>query len=421
MTSSTSSSKDRINKTDPDDRVRFHARRVMAIKIIAFGGGALLAAMLLVNVFVTTLRAQFPNPFSVQRIQTSADALSSALELPATDQRNVVYVLGSSLIEFGFSPEIFDQRLQEQGVETVSYNFGYGNADPSIHQRFAARLAKTFSENSDVIDLVIFEFSPFQATRRRAELTGQLDHAARAAMGTWRDFLDVAKDDHEEAIALMNTRYLRGGVPAEAITNLISIPIRNAGRLDAKIDEGDVEPLDALAWQLYDSLLAQWPQAHPPGGWFVENRGGFPPTASDEALALSEKVMRRMQHPDRMEASRQQRLACCDMEDLNIDPQMLDKFIDAIKQAQKVSRRVDLLLMPRNQDIIHLSAEGKKNLREAVEKIQNETGVALIDFTETPYYHVDQFFDADHLSLFKGRERFSKQLADYYAQNGLPE
>ena len=217
MTSSTSSSKDRINKTDPDDHVRFHARRVMAIKIIAFGGGALFAAMLLVNIFVTTLRAQFPNPFSVQRIQTSADALSSALELPASDQRKVVYVLGSSLIEFGFSPEIFDQRLQESGVESVSYNFGYGNADPSIHQRFVKRLAQTFSEKRDVIDLVVFEFSPFQATRRRAELTGQLDHAARAAMGTWRDFLEVAKDDHEaegdEAERAVENGGVKGDVP----------------------------------------------------------------------------------------------------------------------------------------------------------------------------------------------------------------
>ncbi|MCB1838486.1 MAG: hypothetical protein KDH99_12790, partial [Alcanivoracaceae bacterium] len=187
MTSSTSSSEQRINKTDPDDRVRYHARRIMALKTILFGGGALLLALLLVNGLVSYLRYQFPNPFSVQRIQTAADALPAALALPADDERAVVYVLGSSLIEFGFSPEVFDQTLADAGVPTVSFNFGYGNADPSIHQRFAGRLEKIYAENPDVIDLVVFEFAPFQATETRARLTGQLDHAARAVIGDWRD------------------------------------------------------------------------------------------------------------------------------------------------------------------------------------------------------------------------------------------
>src|SRR5690606_21100595 len=120
MTSSTSSSDQRINKTDPDDRVRYHARRVMALKTILFGGGALLIGLLLVNGLVSYLRYQLPNPFSVQRIQTAAAALPAALSLPADDKRAVVYVLGSSLIEFGFSPDVFDKRSEEHTSELQS-------------------------------------------------------------------------------------------------------------------------------------------------------------------------------------------------------------------------------------------------------------------------------------------------------------
>ena len=417
MTSSTSSSDQRINHTSPDDHQRYHARRAMAIKTILFGGGAMLLALLLVNGVVYLLRSEFPNPFSVQRIQTAAENLPAALSLPADDKRKVVYVLGSSLIEFGFSPDIFDQEMKRKGEDVVSYNFGYGNADPSIHKRFTHRLEEDFAGQGKKIDLLVFEFSPFQATRRRAMLTGQLNNAAHAVLGDWQDFWQVAKHDHDKAVSLINTRYLRNGVPAEAITNLLAIPIRNAGRLEAKVKDSDKEPLDQLGWQLYHQLMKEWPQAHPPGGWYKENRGGLPPTASPEAMALAARVMQRMQNPDRMQASREQRRECCDVENLEFDPKMIEDLIVAIKQAQKVSKRVDLLLMPRNQDVIKLTPQGLRNLHEVVKHIQAETGVRLVDFSESPYYHVDQFFDADHLSLFKGRTRLSKQLADYYADD----
>ncbi|MFT6859273.1 MAG: hypothetical protein ACI9NA_000721 [Gammaproteobacteria bacterium] len=422
MTLSTSSSDIRVNHTSPDDPRRVKERRKIALKTVLFGGSALLAGMLVVNIGVSKIREAFPNPFSLQRIETSAAALDSALALPADSSDSIVYVFGSSLIEFGFSPEIFDERLKSKGVNATSFNFGYGNADPSIHERFARRFEQEYEDAPGTVDLVIYEFSPFQATTTRAAQTGQLNHAANAILGDWRDFLEVAKSDHEEAIALFNTRYIRNGVPAEAVTNLLATPIRDMQRIQSEENASDVEPMGTMGWDLYNMLMAEWPQAHPPGGWYVENRGGLPPSASPEALDLADKVMAKMQHPTRMEASRQQRLACCDMEDLNIDPELLQNFIAAIKHAQKVAKRVDLLLMPRNQDIIHLSAQGKANLKEAVATIQRETGVRLVDLSVEPYFSVTDYFDADHLTLFKGRRKLSELLADVYAEQGdLPK
>ncbi|MDF1763510.1 MAG: hypothetical protein P1U57_08890 [Oleibacter sp.] len=418
MTLSTSSSDMRINHSDPNDPRRVKERRKIALWTILFGGSALLAGLLVVIFAVSQLREAFPNPFSLQRIETSANALDSALRLPPDSDDTVVYVFGSSLIEFGFSPEIFDQRLSSKGIHTRSYNFGYGNADPIIHERFARRFEQIYKDTTGTVDLVIFEFSPFQATTTRAVQTGQLNHAAHAILGDWRDFIEVAKTDHEEAIALFNTRYIRNGVPAEAVTNLLATPLRNMQRIQSEANDNDAEPMGDMGWDLYHMLMSEWPQAHPPGGWYVENRGGLPPSASPKAMALAAEVMAKMQHPSRMEASRQQRLACCDMEDLNIDPAMLQHFIGAIKHAQKVAKRVDLLLMPRNQDIIHLSALGKANLKDALATIQHETGVNLVDLSIEPYFSVTDFFDADHLTLFKGRQKLSELLADVYAENG---
>ena len=280
MTLSTSSSDGRVNHTDPYDPRRVKERRKMALKTVLFGGSALLAGMLVVNIGVSKIREAFPNPFSLQRIETSAAALDSALALPADSSDSIVYVFGSSLIEFGFSPEIFDERLKSKGVNATSFNFGYGNADPSIHERFARRFEQEYEDAPGTVDLVIYEFSPFQATTTRAAQTGQLNHAANAILGDWRDFLEVAKSDHEEAIALFNTRYIRNGVPAEAVTNLLATPIRDMQRIQSEENASDVEPMGTMGWDLYNMLMAEWPQAHPPGGWYVENRGGLPPSAS---------------------------------------------------------------------------------------------------------------------------------------------
>lgn len=418
MTSSTSSSESRINHTAPDDLRRHHVRRIVALKTVVLGGGVIVLAMLMVNALVAFIRSQVPSPFSIERIQTSAAALPAALALP-DNTHPVVYVFGSSLIEFGFSPAVFDARLKDKGIDSVSYNFGFGNSDPNIQQRFAGHFAELFHDQPRKVDLVIYEFAPFQATLRRAQHSGQLDHAAQAAIGDWRDFLEVAKHDHDSAMELFNTRYIRNGVPADAITSLLSVPLKKQSHPAPKIQEDLTPSTSSLSLDFYRKLHQEWFRNQDPGSWREADRGGLPVTASDETMALGAELMARMQNPQRMQRALESRIECCDIEDLNIDETMLGEFIDAIRKAQSVSRRVDVLLMPRNGDIVHLSERGKRNLKAALDRIKADTGVKVVDFSEAPDYGVKWFFDTDHLTLFGGRVRFSQQLADYYARNGL--
>lgn len=416
MPSSTSSS-ERVPPRDPRQAA---ARRRVALRTLVFGGSLLLAGLLAVRALVDGVEQRYFNAFSVLRIQDAARHLDAALLAPADSApRKTVYVFGSSLMEFGFSPDLFDEALSARGREVRSYNFAYGNADPGIHHLFATRFARTFAAYPGKVDLVVFEFTPFQATRLREQQTGQLDSAVQAMLYEPADFLALARHDHEKAVALLNTRYFRNGVPAEAITNLLTTLTRGALAPSAPVDDGVGTPLKVQAMALYNSLLAEWPQARPPGGWYRENRGGLPPTASHESLQLADQVMARLQVPARMEASRRQRIGCCDIEELRISERMLGEFIAAVKEAQKVAGRVDVLLMPRNQDVIHLSEAGRANLARALERIRRETGVQVVDFSERPYYGVEEFLDADHLTLFRGRERLTRQLADHYAADPL--
>ena len=419
MTSSTSSSDARINHTAPDDRQRYHARRLVALKTVLLGGGVMLLAMLMVNGLVSFARSQVPSPFSIQRIQTSAQALPAALSLPAEDTRPVVYVFGSSLIEFGFSPQRFDAELKDRGVDAVSYNFGFGNSDPHIQERFATRFAEVFRDHPATVDLVVYEFAPFQATRRRAEQSGQLENAAQAVIGDWRNFLDLAREDHEQAVSLFNIKYIRDGVPAEAITSLLSMPLKNLGKNAVPIKDEQTPSTGALQLDFYRHMHRDWFTDEAPGGWRQMDRGGLPVSASDDTMALAAQLMPRLQEPQRMQRALANRIACCDIEDLDIDESMLDSFIAAIRQAQSVSARVDVLLMPQNKDIVQYSEQGKQRLQAALDRIRAETGATIVDFSDADDYGVEWFFDTDHLTLFGGRLRFSEELADYYASHGL--
>lgn len=414
MTLSTSNSDQ--NAQNVSDAELAQQRRATGFYGVITGGLVIVLAMLLVNGGIALLRHQSLNPFSVQRIQTAADNLDVALSIADDDPREVVYVMGSSLVHFGFSPDLFDAQLNAAGQPTVSYNFGFGNADPSIHVKFARKLARTFEDHPGKVDRIIYEFAPHGSTFQRAATSGQLDHATTAVLSSWNDLTAALTTDPEEGFALLNTRLFRSGVPAEAITHMLSMPIKVAQMDDTVKNQPEPEPMDNLGWELFNQLRQDWPESIPLGGWSDQYRGGFPPTASERALTLSAEVMKRMQDPVRMERSRQQRISCCDMLELNIDPQMIRDVIQTLKYAQAVADDVDIVLMPLNQDIVTISDQGMRNFRDAMAQIVAETGVDVIDMYQTPYLGLEYFFDVDHYTIFKGRKKVTDLMAERYVQ-----
>ena len=82
-------------------------------------------------------------------------------------------------------------------------------------------------------------------------------------------FAEIIRDSAQcvqKAVSLLNTRYFRNGVPAEAVTNLLGELTHVAINPGRPVDDGIATPLKDQAFHLYDMLLRQWPQANPPGG-----------------------------------------------------------------------------------------------------------------------------------------------------------
>src|ERR1041384_5992350 len=110
----------------------------------------------------------------MERVETFLRYLPQA---PRHD-RPTALVFGSSIVQFGFSPAVFDARLAERGIALDSYNLGLGGNNPSIQRLIADRVRATSHQTGRKASVVIVEFTPFQATRAR--LAGDLGAIALA-------------------------------------------------------------------------------------------------------------------------------------------------------------------------------------------------------------------------------------------------
>jgi len=407
MTLSTSNSKHLSDISDSQQR------RKVGLYTIITAGLTIMLALFVVNKGIDYMRFKYFNPFSMERIDSAAKNLDVVFSLSDSEQRDVVYVLGTSLIHLGFSPETFDTYTENSTHPTLSYNFGFGNADPSIHVKFAKRLAETFRGKQKKIDRIIYEFPPHAATRRRAQTTGHLNHATSAVLYNWSDIVDALREDPKEGFKLINTRLFRQGVSAEAITHMLAMPIKLTDKNDL-VKAKPERPIDNLAWDLFNQLREDWASEIPFGGWSEQYRGGLPIIASPEAMALSDQLMTLMQDPVRMESSLQQRIACCDILNLEMDEGMIQDVIQTIRYAQSVAKQVDIVVMPLNQEIVEVSAQREANYQNAINQVVNATGVGLIDLYQTPDVNLSDFFDVDHYTIFKGRKKVSELMAENY-------
>ena len=57
------------------------------------------------------------------------------------DDRDLVMVFGSSMVDAGFGPREFDQFIAEQGGEVSSWNYGFGGLNPMFQEILARRFA----------------------------------------------------------------------------------------------------------------------------------------------------------------------------------------------------------------------------------------------------------------------------------------
>ncbi len=340
------------------------------------------------------------------------------------DKRKV-FVFGSSMVQAGFEPDVFDAAMADKGIDTISYNYGVGNLDPEFQVLIARRIREAFLEGDEQLALTLIEFNPFQATRVRNRLGAITRDQNVAVLSSNEELWNITLDDPTRGLRLFNIRYLRSGLSAELITSIPRM-FASAGSAEARERRAQIVATEEYqaAQERSAELSARYRELRdtnvPITGsdqWKAEIRGGRIDKSafSPETLEALGAWMESRRYPGFMEVDLMRRVAGADILELEFEEALIEAFIELVIELDDVSDQIEVILLPRNTEWVTYTPEVQERLNGVLRRIADETGVAVRDFQEHPAITPQYFFDTTHLSTYDGIDIFSRLLADEYA------
>jgi hypothetical protein len=374
------------------------AAATLAIGTVAFGSALLLAHLLLGALFRNA-------PYDVKRPDLSERLPAMIQHLPqvAETKGDLVLLVGTSDTAFGLSPEVFDNRLHEKGINVTSYNLGMPSMSPDVERVFSRRVRNALDAKHRKAALTVVEFGPTLAT-----FTATMDEGhvvQRAQVFEPRDLLALAARSPVEASDTV-TLMLLGGVSPTLAPALVLATVDDGsegGGTDLTYDSG---PLLRVA--------VKHPGVADP--WNLEWRGERRWNVPESAELYAEMVRQRTTVPKAMESQVDWLVREFDLFDLNIDPRALKEFIDAVRELSAVSERTVVLMAPMNSAWNKPTPAGRARLKSALAQISQETGAPVLDFSEATEFGTQDFMDIVHLNEITGRTKWSALLADRVAE-----
>lgn len=395
MNSSTSSSE------------RVYLKILLAI-VLATG-----AAMGLLNLFFVA------NDASAETIM--GRVVESRLQLPrvASTEEPVVMVFGSSMVQAGFSPRQFDQEMAGRGLQMKSFNFGFGGLNPFFQDYLARRIKEGFQAKDKRLTLAVIEFNPFQTTRSRWNGALPAVDSFLTMLATDKEIWDITLDDPARGALLFNIRYLRNDISAEVATfYFLGKPFQASQERSKLLQDEDMQALrDELGEKLNERFEEDYPDYDgKPWNWDWQGGGTIPEERSAETLELFNQYYAAGRMDYRLDNDRINRVNCCDILEMHFEPLLIEAFIRIVKNFQQFSDRVEIILLPRNTDWIQYTTEGRLRLDETIAQIEQATGITIRDFQKIDGLSNDMFDDTTHLNRYQGAVRFTRHLADQFAQ-----
>ncbi len=418
MSSSTSSSKNGIelnaelNTTAelgadgaPNPRVIY----LKTLLVILLGMGISLGA---VRIFT------YMNDASAESFLGRVLEARAALPQITQEQDDLVMFFGSSMVRAGFSARQFDRELAEQGVDVKSFNFGFGGLNPLFQDYLSRRIADRFVQDDRRLKLALIEFNPFQTTVTRRNRAREAEDSFISILASSEELLQIGLKDPATAVRMANIRYLRDGVSAEMITNFFSRPFQAPRpRTELIEDEQQAARLDELG----DVLNERFEQDYPDfdgANWSYEWQGAgtIPEERSADTLAVFEEYYGLLASDYQMDNDRLSRIHTADIIELNFDQELVDSFIQIVKNFQRISDHVEVVLLPKNTKWIQNPPEALARQQEVVDRIAAETGVNISDFQTIDEIKPEMFSDTTHLARYLGDVPFTSFLVEQYVE-----
>jgi hypothetical protein len=344
------------------------------------------------------------------------EARAALPRIIAEDEELVVF-FGSSMTQAGFSARVFDQELAERGVDVKSFNFGFGGLNPLFQDLLARRIREAFEPAGREIDLTLIEFNPFQTTKTRYQGAVPAIDAYVGMLASPSELRQVLIEDPTRGVRILTIHHLRDDVSAEMATwffgEFLRPPIPES---DLEEDDTQRDRLNEIGGRMGEKFDEEYPdfdgsQWH--YGW--QGAGTIPSERSEETLELFRQYYEVLRTEKHMADDLLWRQYSADILNLDFEEELVAAFIRMIGEFQRISKHVEVVMLPRNTDWVQYSPEARARLDAVVARIRDETGVTFRDYQEIEEITPDMFSDTTHLARYKGDVPFTRFLAERYA------
>ena len=346
------------------------------------------------------------------RVTESRAALPKIVKEP----NEVVMFFGSSMTRAGFSPRKFDADLAEQGKQVKSFNFGFGGLNPYFQDFLSRRIADEFNKENRKIKLAMIEFNPFQTTQTRWNNASPVLDSFLTLLASDAELMQIAKTDLTRGIRLFNIKYLRGSISAQMITSFFARELFPPQAHQTFKDNDEIiaerRRLGRLLGEKFDEEYPNYKGEE----WSYDWQGGgtMPQERSAETLAIFNDYYRVTQTDNAMKNDRLSRIRSADIEELNFEPLLVEHFINIVKNFQRVSQNVEVMMLPKNSKWIKTTPEGEKRLAAVVKQIEEATGIKMQNHQNLPQITPNMYRDTTHLSRYRGDIAYTDFLVEHY-------
>lgn len=346
------------------------------------------------------------------RVTESRAALPKIVKEP----NEVVMFFGSSMTRAGFSPRKFDADLAEQGKQVKSFNFGFGGLNPYFQDFLSRRIADEFNKENRKIKLAMIEFNPFQTTQTRWNNASPVLDSFLTLLASDAELMQIAKTDLTRGIRLFNIKYLRGTISAQMITSFFARELFPPQAHQTFKDNDEIiaerRRLGRLLGEKFDEEYPNYKGEE----WSYDWQGGgtMPQERSAETLAIFNDYYRVTQTDNAMKNDRLSRIRSADIEELNFEPLLVEHFINIVKNFQRVSQNVEVMMLPKNSKWIKTTPEGEKRLAAVVKQIEEATGIKMQNHQNLPQITPNMYRDTTHLSRYRGDIAYTDFLVEHY-------
>ncbi len=381
-------------------------------KLILSFGICMLLALTIIQVILNEIGARSQG--AIGRVVESRAALPRIIAEP----NELLLFYGSSMTRAGFSPRKFDTDLAALGKQVTSFNFGFGGLNPYFQDFYSRRIAEDFIAAQRNIKLTMIEFNPFQTTTTRWQRSAPVVDSLLTLLGSDRELLAATKDDVTRAIRLFTIKYLRGNISAELITSTLGREIFPPRSHHTFKDEQDIiVERRRLSRLLNDKFAEEYPN-YQSSAWSYEWQGGgtIPEERSAETLAIFDDYYAVSQTDNQMKNDRISRINSADIEELHFEPLLVEHFINIVKNFQKISDNVEVIILPKNSQWIKTTLGGEKRLAAVIKQIEQATGITIKNHQHIAQVTPAMFRDTTHLSRYRGDIAYTDFLVTQYQQ-----